>query len=347
MPFLTPLIIIGVFALIFRFVSWSGNEQRGSWVPFYAQGKDAGFSFNEIELLRQLAVRCGIPEPSALFLSQNQLDICIRSLARDLWMSGEAENRDAQLFLSKLFDFRQKTEMNRPALNRGIENSRQIGEGQTLRVLVSGMGVFTSRLIKNADQYVTVTHPVNPMVTPDFTWTGLKIAVYFWREDDAGYVFDSEVTEEVFSGEQSFLKISHAGSLFRTQKRRSLRIKLHKPAYLYLMGVDEERGKMEPEPGAKCFLENLSDAGCAISIGGRASAGIHIKAQFALAGMPIVMSGVVRSADYREDSDYSVLHVEADPLPAGVRNKILAAVFRMLPGVKGLKVREALDQGGE
>jgi hypothetical protein len=155
------------------------------------------------------------------------------------------------------------------------------------------------------------------------------MSVYFWREDDAGYVFDSEVIDEVFAKGISSLKISHSDSLYRTQKRKSIRIKMHKPAYLYLMGPNEESAKIETIPGAKCFMEDLSDTGCAVIVGGQAAAGMRIKIQFALNGAPICMSGTVRSVDFKEAAQRSLLHVEADPLPLYARNKILGEVFGM------------------
>jgi hypothetical protein len=81
----------------------------------------------------------------------------------------------------------------------------------------------------------------------------------------------------------------------------------------------------------KCFLKDLSDTGCAITIGGKASVGIRIKVQFALNNIPLCMSGTVRSLEYKEDTNRSVLHVESDPLPIEIRNLILGEVFGMLP----------------
>ena len=43
------------------------------------------------------------------------------------------------------------------------------------------------------------------------------------------------------------------------------------------------------------------------------------------------MSGNVRYVEYKEDTNRSLLHVEADPLPIEIRNQILGEVFGMLP----------------
>ena len=308
----------------------SGRAKSG-WIQFYAKGKDAGFSFREIELLRRLALKSQLEDPSSLYWSQNQLDLCIKSFVRNIHLSGETDKKPNQDFLAKLYNFRKKIEMEKPRIKNGISNSRQISDGQNLRVLVAGSGVFKSQIVKNTAQYLTISRPTSNKLPGSFSWQGRKLSVYFWREDDAGYVFDTEVLDEVFSKGIASLKISHMDSLFRTQKRKSIRVKMHKSAFLYLLANEEEANKLEVNPGLKCFLEDLSDTGCAITIGGKAAAGLRIKVQFALNNTPICMGGTVRSVEFKEDLNRSLLHVEADPLPIEIRNQILGEVFGMLP----------------
>jgi c-di-GMP-binding flagellar brake protein YcgR len=246
-------------------------------------------------------------------------------------MSGESDDTGTQDFLSKLYDYRKKIEMEKPRVKNGISSSREISEGQPLRVLVTGTGVFKSQVVKTTSQYMTISRPTSNKVQSGLSWNGLRISVYFWRADDAGYVFDSQVEDEVFSKGISSLKISHSDSLFRTQKRKSVRIKLHKSAFLYLRAEDEAPGTIEAAPGLKCFLEDLSDTGCAVTVGGKAAAGLRVKVQFALDNTAVSMSGTVRSVDFREDVNRSILHIEADSLPLETRNQILGEVFGMLP----------------
>jgi c-di-GMP-binding flagellar brake protein YcgR len=323
-------IVLAILGLAAFIIARKKNEKSASLIQFYAKGKDAGFSFKEVDLLRRLAARCNIEEPISLFWSQNQLDICIRSMVRGIRMSGESEEQGSQDFLSKLYDFRKKIEMEKPRIKNGISSSRQISEGQNLRILVSETGVFRSQLVKNTNSFITISRPVNNKI-PTTPWVGAKISVYFWREDDAGYVFDSKVEDEVYSRGISSLKIAHNESLFRTQKRKSIRIKFHKSAFLYLLREGDSPGKLEIVPGLKCLLEDISDGGCAVAVGGNAAVGLRVKVQFALANSPIVMSGTVRSVDYKDDLNRSILHIEADDLPIGTRNQILGEVFGMLP----------------
>jgi c-di-GMP-binding flagellar brake protein YcgR len=193
------------------------------------------------------------------------------------------------------------------------------------------MGVHPSRVLKNFGNYMVISRPSNPKLPASYSWNGMKLSIYFWREDDAGYVFDSDVQDEVFTKGTAALKISHGENLLRTQKRRSIRVKTHKPAFLYILDSDEASNTVEMKPGLKCFVEDISDTGCAILIGGRGVAQLRIKVQFILNTMAICFSGTVRSVEYNENDNKSILRIEADPMAIETRNQILGEVFGMLP----------------
>ncbi|MDR2073220.1 MAG: PilZ domain-containing protein [Spirochaetaceae bacterium] len=330
MVFTVLAIIIVVAASLMLFLSLSSRDKKKSWIQFFARGKDAGFSFKEIELLRRLAIKSALEDPSSLFWSQSQLDMCIRNMVRSTRLAGGGD-RATQDFLSKLYDYRKKIEMEKPRIKNGITSTRQIEEGQSLRILVNGQGVFNSTVVKNIGQYLTISRPNNPKLPLSFSWTGLKLSVYFWRENDAGYVFDTDVQDEVFSKGTASLKVSHGESLFRTQKRRSVRIKTHRAAFLYILGDGEVSDGIEMHPGLKCFVEDLSDSGCAVLIGGRAAVGLRIKVQFLLNNVPVCISGSIRSMEYTDTTNRSLIHIEADPMAIETRNHILGEVFGMLP----------------
>jgi len=319
-----------IFILAAFFFTRKKKENSGSWIQFFAKGKDAGFSMREMEQLRRLVITCNITDPALIFSSQKHLETCIRSVVNAVRMSGESEDPGIQDFLSRLFDYCKELGMKNSDKKYTITTSRQIGEGQTLRILVPGTGVFKSEVVKNFGNYLTISRPVNSKVSANMQWYGLKISVYFWREDDAGYVFDTEVTDEVFSKGISSLKIAHNDSLFRTQKRKSLRVKIRKPAFVYMVN-DIDPHRMEKSPGLKCMLEDISDTGCAFRVAGQASSGLRLKVQFLLDRVPVCMPGTVRSVEYHQEMNTSLVRMEADTLPTVTRNHILCEVFNMLP----------------
>jgi c-di-GMP-binding flagellar brake protein YcgR len=326
----TFFLIVVILGVIFYFTQ-AKNKNSGSWIQFFKKGKDAGFTLRDLEQLRHLATQCHISDPTSIFTSQKQFEIIVRSMVNSARQSGDINDLSVQDFLSKLFDYCKKIEMESQENKVRITNSRQISEGQLLRVLVPGTGVYKSEVVKNFGNYLTISRPMNSKSSPTMQWQGLKISVYFWREDDAGYVFDSDVIDEVFSKGISSLKVEHNESLFRTQKRKSLRVKFCKEAFLYMVKEIDNPHKLEKAAGLRCMLDDISDSGCAFRINGQATPGLRLKVQFSLDRVPICIPGTVRSVDYNQGSNISVVHMEADPLPIGTRNHILCEVFNLLP----------------
>jgi hypothetical protein len=58
---------------------------------------------------------------------------------------------------------------------------------------------------------------------------------------------------------------------------------------------------------------------------------MRVKLQFALNKIPLNMSGVVRYVEYNEETNRSLLHIEADPLRQQAKNSIFGAIFGVLP----------------
>jgi c-di-GMP-binding flagellar brake protein YcgR len=329
------LIPIAFFTAIFLLCAFyftrAKKEGSGNWIQFFAKGKEAGFNMKDMEQLRKLVSTCKITDAVSIFKSQKQFETIIRSMVNAVRMSGERDEPATQEFLSKLFDYFHKIEMEAAENKARITNSRQISEGQVLRILVPGTGVYKSEVVKIFGNYLTISRPVNSKLSASMQWSGLKISVYFWREDDAGYVFDSEVIDEVFSKGISSLKIEHNDSLFRTQKRKYLRVKFRKAAFLYLVNDNDNPHRLEKSAGLRCMLEDISETGCAFRVNGQATVGLRLKVQFSLDRIPICIPATVRSVDYNQETNISVVHMEADPLPIGVRNHILCEVFNLLP----------------
>jgi c-di-GMP-binding flagellar brake protein YcgR len=298
-----------------------------SWGQFRAQGRAAGFSFVEISRLKMMAQQSGKLNPPSLFQSAELMEYCIRSLARTMRTGGGGNPAD-QNFIAKLYECRKKIEAEGP--KRGLISSHEIEAGQNLRV-VADSAIYRSQVIKNTDQYILATRPVNPELRSAPVWLGRRISVYFWKEEDAGYVFDCKVLDEALFKGVMAIQISHSKDLFRTQKRRSLRVKTHKSTYLYLLNDAAPSDTLETKPGLKCFVEDLSDTGCAVTIGGRASKGLRVKLQFELNKKPFTMSGTVRSVDYNEEANRSLLHIEADPLNQAAKKAIFAEMFDAAP----------------
>ena len=74
---------------------------------------------------------------------------------------------------------------------------------------------------------------------------------------------------------------------------------------------------------------DVSEDGAALLIGGRAKIGLPVKFQFRLNDHEIVMSGVVRGANFDEKKNRSILHIQARTPGAKAKNSIRAYVYNI------------------
>jgi hypothetical protein len=77
------------------------------------------------------------------------------------------------------------------------------------------------------------------------------------------------------------------------------------------------------------MVQDLSEDGAAVAIGGKAKPGLQVKLQFGLEDRSIVMSGTVRNVDYDAEANRSVLHVEAITPSPRMRNAIRSFVYNI------------------
>ena len=301
-------------------------------INFYAAGLDQKFNLSEIAILWKLAKVVELEEPEALFVSTNSLSRCITNLIETSRRNGTEGSREVQDFLAKLYKFRTKIEL-ASENRRGLESSKALSNGQKLRLVLKGSGIFASKILNNSRDLV-ITMPIQDgrIKIPPEDWKDKNVSVYLWRKGDAGYVFDSKVLAYgVFWG-QNVLYLTHSDNLFRAQKRKSIRTECHIPAHLYIIKeFVSDYSQVETTPGFKCILEDISSDGAMIRIGGKGVNNIQIKLQFELDNMLILMYCLVRSVEFNQANNQSRLHVECIHIEPSMRNEILSFVYKVLP----------------
>jgi c-di-GMP-binding flagellar brake protein YcgR len=248
--------------------------------------------------------------------------------------------------MDHVFALRKGIEFEQPRFKYGIRSSRQVGAGQRLRVLVHGIGVFGATVIDNNARYLVVSYPLGQRLPKDWVWKGKKVSIYFWRREDAGYVFDSYVIDDLRIRNVPVLQVSHSEALLRTQKRKSVRARSKIPAYLYLLKrIEGAYEKPERVPGLRAMVQDLSEDGAAVAIGGKAKVGLQVKLQFGLDERSVVMSGTVRSVDFDAEANRSVLHVEAVTPSPRMRNAIRAFVYNIREGEDDSRGTQVSQEG--
>ncbi len=316
-------------------------------IRFFLTGVDKGFKLNEILLLFKLAKDTELEEPSALYFSENSLNKAISKIVNECRNQGTENLPKNQKFISKLYDYRTKLDIGKEN-RKNLDSTKYLDNGQRLRIILKGKGVYTSEIVNNGTEMV-IKLPVKKgkIMFDGKEWVGKDVSVYLWRKGDAGYVFDTKVTNcGIFNG-QSVIYLSQTRELERAQKRKSIRSQCQIYAQLYFLDPDAiDFDFIEVENGFKCLLEDISEDGAMIRIGGMGKPNIQIKIQFEINGRLIVMFGIIRSVEYNQKANQSRLHFECLHLAKDMRNEILSYVYTILPEEKK-EVLEAISQTEE
>ena len=322
-------VVITISVLLVLAGLYSVFKQR---IEFYITGLDSKFSLADLKLLWTVAQMCDLEYPKALFWSMPSLTKCMTQITSQAAANGTENDPKTQALITKLFNYRTKLQ-NETDEKKGLESTMYLDKGQKLRIILPGKGVFSSKILNNGKEIIISVPRQKDMISlPAEEWDGKFINVYLWRNGDARYVFDTTVTGHgLFIGESS-LSLRHSNNLIRTQKRKAVRAKCEIKANLYIIKNEEiDYNAVETQNGYKCLIEDISEAGAMIRIGGKGVPNVQIKLQFNIQNMLIIMFGVVRTVEYNESSNQSLLHFECIHLEPAMKNEVLSFVYNMLP----------------
>ena len=100
---------------------------------------------------------------------------------------------------------------------------------------------------------------------------------------------------------------------------------------------------IETQNGFRCLIQDISESGALIRIGGKGVQNVKIKLQFNVHNKLILMVGIVRTVEYNEEQNQSLLHFECTHIEGQMRNEVLKFVYNMMPENEK-EVLEALEQ---
>ncbi len=325
------LIILLIMVTAFLLLNGStGSAKSFQIVQFYSKGKDAGFKWSEISLLWKAAVLADVDVPSKIYFSLDELDNCIDVITRKYAVLDKKSPGDPVIkeLVGKLFDYRKKVEFSKPRYKRGLKTTRDIPLNQVMKIRTSEAGIHTTTVCGNTDTYVVISYPKGEAVPMGFTWRGRILNFYFWRDNDAGYFFQSKLLDSYRDSDNKYFRLAHSDYLLRSQKRKSVRADAQFAAQMYrLKSSASFTNEIETNPGLFCVVTDISEDGAAVRVGGRGKKGMSLKLQFKIMNQLIVMNGVVKSVDYDFDKDQSILHIELMPLDESSRFAVLSYVY--------------------
>lgn len=332
-------VIIGIIILLTFLYSILKDK-----INFFITGFDSGFSIGDLFLLYKVAQLCDLEQPTSLFWSMPSLNRCIAQINTQASADGKKLSSQHQNLMTKLYNYRTKIQ-NQSDEKKGLSSTSSLDKGQVLRIIFPGKGVFASKIIENGKQIVIDVPTQKGIITvPAEEWVGKVISIYLWRKGDARYVFDTTVTQSGLYIGKSSLFLNQSNNLVRTQKRKSVRVPCEIYGQLYIIRKQISNfTEIETKSGYKCLILDISESGAMIKIGGKGVENIQIKLQFTIQKMIIVMFGIVRTVEYNEHENLSILHFECTHIEQAMKNEILSFVYNTLPENEK-EILEAINQ---
>lgn len=320
-------LIVFLLILIILFFIYSKIKVK---LNFYILGMDSSFSIPDLNLLWKVAEICNLEQPTSLFYSLPALTKCMNEITTK--SVEDDENPATQLLITKLFNYRTKLQ-NKTDEKKGLDSTKTLDVGQKLRIIYPGRGVFVSEIVANGKDLIISVPKQKEMINfATNEWIGQTINVYFWRKGDARYVFDTVVEDQAIYIGKPVLKLKHSNQLVRTQKRKAIRAKCTIDGNLFIIKEKvKDYSTIETQNGYKCKIEDISESGALVRIGGKGVPNVQIKLQFTINNMLIIMFGEIRTVEFNDKLNQSLLHFECTHIDTVMKNEILKYVYNILP----------------
>ncbi len=175
----------------------------------------------EVDLLRQLTKLSCPDDPPMILTSLKVFDRGAKLLKNNLSKMQLGETNTIH-FLNALTILRKKIENLRIGIMPKLNHTSEIKENQRVQILLSPDESFPCYVLNSDKQRLALTVPTQDgneiKLSP-----GTKLKVYFWRNDDAGYSFETEILG-LHEGTISALYVQHSDKISRTQMREYIRI---------------------------------------------------------------------------------------------------------------------------
>jgi len=207
--------ILFVTVLIYRARQKKPAKKFGS--EFTQTALSVGLSKNEVKELKSVLVKAGITKPFLIFTDPALLEKAVTEGVKNL-EDFNLPPKEKEKAILNLFEIKRKVHLHFHDMGDGIENTRQIEANQLLSLKIQGIGTFYSIVIINEGKNLVCSIPEvkDPSSIP---WKDKIVEVYFWRFNDAGYIFRTRIENVVYNKRMEVLLLSHSSKLKRIQRR--------------------------------------------------------------------------------------------------------------------------------
>jgi c-di-GMP-binding flagellar brake protein YcgR len=310
-----------------------GGKNRFPWYEFYSRGRKEGFRFKEIGFLRRVTIQNKLEKPQSIFWSTKQLDKCLKPAISKISLDVNLPPDYKQSMMGKLLDLRTKSEFNLPKYKKQIRETTAVQPQQKIVIRDSIYGTFVSLVVEVTRKNLVITMPSGKPELSALNWRSRRLSVYFWRRDDAGYLFETKVVDQITSEEYPLLYLSHTKKLQRMQKRKDIRVDTRlrvrfKPIVISLVNGDN-RAVISQRIHTGNIID-LSATGCCLLAGKMLKKNDRVKLEFNLTrSKKIVALGLILNISKTADDKvrkHNIMFVKIGPTS---KNNILLYVFNI------------------
>jgi len=328
---LLSFIVVIIIFVVIRFGGKGGK--RFPWYEFYSLGRKEGFNFKEIRFLRRIVLQNKLEKPQSIFWATKQLDCCLRPSIQKIEKDEEIDENDKQDMISKLLGLRTKAEFSLPKYKKRIRETSSILPRQKLIIKEKNYGTFMAWVIEINRKYLVISKPSGQKGWEGLKWKGKKIGVYFWRQDDAGYFFETKVLEEITHEEYPLLYLAHSSNLQRLQKRKSIRVETNIRVRFSPIIKSPKEGEKKVFVSSKSYsgkIIDLSDTGCCMIAGKGLNKNERLKMDFFLTeDKQVIALGIIVNVSRTGDERVKKYHIMFLKINHASRNNILIYVYNI------------------
>lgn len=224
--FILILIVIAVLVFLFFYFKKQGlfNSFLKTKSKEHKMFEDAaivrGIPKDIVDAILSVLDFVPIKSPVLLFASkQNFETFLIKALSVLKMKDKNFGNINLNITKNKLYSLLANLDLYFKDLKKQV-TSRELSVGKRVRIYINELGYFFTEVIASLDKGFVVKKP--KLEKQPRSWK-LPVTVYFWRENDAGYSFETFIEDEVSETMIQGLLIRHSDTLLRYQKRKYLR----------------------------------------------------------------------------------------------------------------------------
>lgn len=323
------LLILIILALIIALVYYFRKKYNvAEHKNFNSLAQNLGLSSEEARILYNILIKYNVKSPLTCFTNARLLDDVLRKSIRDIHLERSLTNEEKEEKVEALLNIKIKIETG-SRKNIGIRSTHLISENQKLIVFIREKGYFYAIVRKNLRDYLLIEF-ISNLITKRILNVDEFIKIYFWRNEDAGYIFESKVLE--FGDDIKSYKIKHSDKLIRSQKRKYKRIPVNFTGTIYPISREgKNKYKVELEKIETCNIIDLSAGGLKLITENINKDTKFLKIEFQIGDKPITLIGKVIRIDSNPNSNIKEVIIQIAKITLSDKNTINSYIYNYLP----------------